>query len=238
MQPYFPLRRILALLLVLASVLLSVSCGNKLHTVTSLGGEYFDKQTNTTYVALPASYEPIARGAEYGELDLSGVTYILHEISGLMPTDYLCSVYGDVYHSKDITVPDFSQWHISSMKVCTDAAITVSYMTIDPETEGHAPILDALQSAWRDRQTISYPSYLTAKENYTLRFESDDAPGLYFAIKLLAYDEDVYATVADGQGGTVEINMGRYFLYDRYSRRCVPTDDTIFRLLEGEEITP
>jgi hypothetical protein len=238
MQPYFPLRRTLALLLVLASVLLSVSCGNKLHTVTSLGGEYFDKQTNTTYVALPASYEPIARGDEYGELDLSGVTYILHEISGLMPTDYLCSVYGDVYHSKDITVPDFSQWHISSMKVCTDAAITVSYMTIDPETEGHAPILDALQSAWRDRQTISYPSYLTAKESYTLRFESDDAPGLYFAIKLLAYDEDVYATVADGQGGTVEINMGRYFLYDRYSRRCVPTDDTIFRLLNGEEITP
>ena len=49
---------------------------------------------------------------------------------------------------------------------------------------------------------------------------------------------DIYDVVVNEAGEEVEVNFGRYFLYDRYSRRCVAIDDRIFRLLEGEEITP
>lgn len=231
-------RRTLAVIVLLVGALLLASCGRSLHTMTSDQGEYFDKWTDTTYTALPASYEPIARGDEYGKVNLSGVTNLLYRIDGLSPMEYLCTEYGGVYHSKDVVVPLFDEWTVSSLKVCTDATIVVSHLTLTPEDETHASVIAAVQTAWRDAVAVRYPSHLTPEENYTLRLESEDAPGLYFAIKLLAYDEDVYDVVVNEAGEEVEVNFGRYFLYDRYSRRCVAIDDRIFRLLEGEEITP
>lgn len=231
-------RRTLAVIVLLIGALLFASCGKALHTMTSNSGEYFDKWTDTTYTALPASYEPIVRGSEYGKINLAGVTNILYRIDGLPAMEYLCTEYGGVYHSKDVEPILFNEWEISSLKVCTDAAIIVSNETLTPEDETHASIIADTQTAWRDGVAIRYPSHLTPDENYTLRFESEDAPGLYFAIKLLAYDEDIYDVVVNEAGEEVEVNFGRYFLYDRYSRRCVATDDRIFRLLAGEEISP
>ncbi len=231
-------RRTLAIVVLLICALLLASCGKALHTMTSNDGEYFDKWTDTSYTALPASYEPIARGDEYGKVNLAGVTNILYRIDGLSPQEYLCSAYGAVYHSKDVLVPLFDEWTVSSLKVCTDATIVVANLTLTPEDAVHASVIEAVQTAWCDATAIRYPSYLTPDENYTLRFESKDAPGLYYAVKLLAYDEDVYDVVTNEAGEEVEVNLGRYFLYDRYSGRCVPTDDRIFRLLQGEEIAP
>lgn len=231
-------RRTLAVIVLLIGTLLLSSCGKALHKMTSDSGEYFDKWTDTTYTALPASYEPISRGDEYGKVSLAGVKNILYRIDGLAPTEYLCTEYGSVYHNKNIQPLLFDEWKISTLKVCTDAATTVSHLKLTPEDEAHASVIAATQAAWRDGVSVRYPSHLTPDENYTLRFESEDVPGLYFAVKLLAYDEDVYDVIVNEAGEEVEVNFGRYFLYDRYSRRCVATDDRIFRLLEGEEITP
>ena len=36
--------------------------------------------------------------------------------------------------------------------------------------------------------------------------------------------------------GTVStVNLGRTFLYDRYTSYCVPVNDMLFRLLDGEK---
>ena len=214
------------------------SCGLTLHKMTATEGEYFDKWTDVTYAALPASYEPIARGDEYGKVNVAGVKNILYKIEGLSPMEYLASAYGSVYHAKDVTVPDFTAWELSTLKVCTDRAIIVSHLTLTPEDAAHLDVMEQLQAAWTNAPAVDYPSYLTPKEQYTLRFTSDDVPGLYYAIKILAYSEDVYGTELNEAGEEVEVNLGRYFLYDRYSKRCVATDDNIFRLMEGEELTP
>ncbi len=227
------LRTAIALVLVLSCLLSLFSCGKKLHVMTTEGSDYFDKKTDTTYQALPASYEPIASGDEYGELDLSGMTYILYEIAGLAPTDYLCSVYGDVYHDKDIDFPTFDQWELSSAIVCNDTAIVVSLLTLNATNEQHAPILNDLKQCWDDNTAVTYPSYLDPARIYTLRFTSDTVPGLYYTIKLLEYGEDVYDVVMTEAGEELEVNLGRYFLYDRYSKRCVVISNDIFRLIDG-----
>lgn len=229
-----------ALTLVCALCLLSTlaSCGHALHKMTATDGEYFDKRTDVTYTALPASYEPIVRGEEYGKVDVAGVKSILYEIEGLSPSEYLTTAYGSVYHAKDLFVPDFTTWELSSLKVCTDRAIVVSHLTLTPDSPAHLAIIEDIQAAWINAPAVDYPSYLTPEEQYTLRFASNDAPGLYFAVKILCYGEDVYTTVTNESGEEVEVSLGRYFLYDRYSKRCVATDDSIFRLMEGEELTP
>lgn len=228
------LRAIIALALALFCLLPLLSCGKKLHTMTTEGNEYFDKWTDTTYKALPASYEPIARGDEYGKLDLAGVTYILHEVAGLSPMEYLCSVYGDVYHDKDIDFPMFDQWELTSAIVCNDTAIVVAVLTLNASNEKHAPILNELKQRWDNDISVTYPSYLTPVRVHTLRFTSDTAPGLYYSVKLLEYGEDVYDVVVNDAGEEIEVNLGRCFLYDRYSKRCVSIPDDIFRLLDGD----
>lgn len=232
------LRRVLSLVCALSLLFTLAACSKILHKMTAEEGEYYDKWTDTTYVALSASYEPIVRGEEYGKVDVAGVKNILYKIEGLSPSEYLASAYGSVYHAKDVTVPDFTAWEISSLKVCTDRAIIVSHLTLTPEDPSYLSVMEDLQAAWTNAPAVDYPSYLTPEEQYTLRFTSDDAPGLFFAIKILAYAEDVYGTAVNESGEEVEINLGRFFLYDRYSKRCVATDDSIFRLLEGEELTP
>ena len=231
------IRRALSLACALCLLLASLaSCG--LRKMTAQGGEYVDTRTNVTYVALPASYEPIARGDEYGKVDVAGVKNVLYEIEGLSPAEYLSSAYGSVYHAKDLAVPDFTAWEISSLKVCTDRAVIVSHLTLTPEDPSHLDVMEQLQATWTNAPAVDYPSYLTPKEQYTLRFCSEDAPGLYFAVKILCYAEDVYGTALGDDGEEIEVSLGRYFLYDRYSKRCVATDDSIFRLMEGEELTP
>ena len=227
-------RAILALALALTCLFSLLSCGSNLHTITTTGNQYFDEETDTTYTALPASYEPIASGEEYGELNLSGMTYILHEIAGLSPTDYLCSVYGDVYHDKDIDFPTFDQWELTSAIVCNDTAIVVALLTLDPANKTHAPILNDIKQRWDHDHSVSYPSYLDPVRAHTLRFTSNTAPGLYYSIKLLEYGEDVYDVIVNELGEEVEVNLGRYFLYDRYSKRCVAISNDIFRLLDGD----
>ena len=231
------IRPLLAWLLALCCLFSLVSCGKKLHTMTSDGGEYFDKRTDVTYTALPASYEPIATGEEYGKLDLSGMTYILYEIAGLAPEDYLCSVYGDIYHDKNIDFPTFDQWEVSSAVICNDTAIVVALLTLTAGSDQHAPVLAELKRAWDYNTAVTYPSYLEPARAHTLRFTSDTAPGLYYSVKLLEYSEDVYDVITNESGEEVEVCLGRYFLYDRYSKRCVAISNDVFRLLDGDTIT-
>lgn len=230
------LRKGLAILLALCLLFSLSACGKKLHKLTTEGSEYFDKKTDTTYRALPASYEPIATGDEYGKLDLGGMTYILYEVAGLSPEDYLCSVYGDVYHDKSIDVPTFDQWELTSAIVCNDTAIVVAVLTLTPGNEQHAPVLANLKECWDHGTAVTYPSYLTPDRIHTLRFTSDTAPGLYYSVKLLEYGEDVYDVITTETGEEVEVNLGRCFLYDRYSKRYVAIPDDIFRLLDGDTV--
>ncbi|MBE6620984.1 MAG: hypothetical protein E7625_06460 [Ruminococcaceae bacterium] len=234
----FSKRSLTALALLLAMLMLLVSCGNKLHVITASGDTYFDKKTDTYYSVLPPAYEPIARGEEYGTVDLAGMTQTLYEVVGQSPTKYLCSSFGDVYYDRDASPVLFDAWKLSAAYVCTNTATVISELTLHADKEEHAPVLDDLQAAIVSGANVTYPSYLTPKRIYVLRFTSQNAPGLYYSIKLLQYGEDIYDVVKNEAGEDAEVSLGNTFLYDRYTDRFVAIDDTVFRLLDNEELAP
>ncbi len=221
-------RRAICFTLVLLMLTMSVACKNQLHTLTAENGNYTDNKTEITYTALPASYEPIARGEEYARIKLSGVTSKLYEIVDLSVTDYLCTDYGGVYYNQTVTPTLFADWTVATLQICTDQAIVTSHHTLTPADDKEAYVIASLQTAFCTGDDVRYPSYLTPERYYTLRFASEDVPGLYFTVKILQYSESVY--------GEDETELGTTFLYDRYTGRCVAVDDNIFRIMDGLEI--
>lgn len=218
--------------LMLAMAALLASCGNRLTKIVAEDDDlYRNVKTGSTYQVLPASYEPALRGEEYGRLDIGGVKFILHEIPGLDPGEWLCSAYGDVYCNSSYALPTFEDWDISVLHVCTNTNLVVDTLTVKPSATQPEALCDALfdilQGAYRDASAVYYPSYAEVSRVYTLRFETDKLPGLYFSIKLIEYAEDIMSD---------EGSLGRTFLYDRYADRCVPVSNIIFRMLDGETL--
>ena len=221
---------LLALVLVLTALL--SSCGARLVSIVPEENDLFrNAKTGATYQVLPASYEPISRGEQYGRLDQSGVEFVLHEMPGRSTDEWLCSVYGDVYCRSDYEFVPFADWEISALYVCTNTALVVSELTIKPSAIQSEALCDRLygllKAAYAEGEGVYYPSYATPSRAYTLRFESEDMPGVYFCVKMIEYTEDIF------EG---ETNLGRTFLYDRYADRCVAVSDVLFRMLDGETL--
>ena len=234
----FSKKSLTALALILLAVSLLTSCGKALHTITASGDTYFDKWTDTYYTVLPAAYEPITRGEEYGKVDIAGVTQILYAIEGLPTMEYLCSAFGDVYYDRNTSPVLFDAWVVDAAYVCTNTATVISELTLKASDEEHAPVLADLQAAIVSGENLTYPSYLTPKSIYVLRFASQSAPGLYYSIKLLQYGEEIYDVIQNEAGEEIEVSVGKTFLYDRYTDRFVAIDDAVFRLLGDEEQEP
>ena len=218
-----------ALCLLLCGAMLLCGCG-KLHKITAEGDGYVDKKTGVTYTPLSACYEPVLRGKEYAKLNLKGVTYVLHEMSDFAPTEYLCSVYNDVYSANAAAVPAFDAWEVAEVYVCTNTAMTAAVLVLDGEREDDVSAIWSLREAYLNGVRVIYPSYYTVENAYTLRFTADNVPGLYYCISYIEYAEDVYDEI-DG----VEVNLGRYFMYDRYNKVCVALDGTLHSRLDGAE---
>lgn len=221
---------LLALVLVLTALL--SSCGARLVRIVPEENDLFrNTKTGAVYQVLPASYEPISRGEEYARLDQSGVEFVLHEIPGQSTDEWLCSVYGDVYCRSDYEIIPFADWDVSALYVCTNTALVVSELTVKPSAIQSEVLCDRLygllKTAYAEGESVYYPSYATPSRAYTLRFESENMPGVYFCVKMIEYTEDIF------EG---EANLGRTFLYDRYADRCVPVSDVLFRMLDGARL--
>ena len=219
-----------AVCLLLCAAMLLCGCA-KLHKITVDGDTYTDHKTGVVYTPLSSCYEPVLRGAEYAKMDLAGVEYILHEMSDMAPTEYLCSVYNDVYCAIAAAVPAFDEWEVSALYVCTNTAMTAAVLVLDGE-EGSddASMVWNLRDAYVNGRRVAYPSYYTVEDAYTLRFASDNVPGLYFCVSYVEYAEDVYEEI-DG----AEVNLGRYFIYDRYHKICVAVDSSLHQRLNNVE---
>jgi hypothetical protein len=205
-------------------------CGcAKLHTVVLQGNTYVDKKTGVEYTALSACYEPVMRGEEYAVMDLSGVETILYEMGDFSPEEYLCTAYNDVFCADATAVPSFDAWDVAEIYVCTTTAMTAALLVLDGEEGGvDAPLVWALRDAYVEGARVKYPSYYTVADSYTLRFTANNVPGLYYCITYVEYAEDVYDAI-DG----VEVNLGHYFIYDRYNKVCVAVGDALHERLGG-----
>lgn len=222
------------LILVLTLSLLFSSCSS-LHTVTfdKTNDSYFDKKTQTTYTPLSASYEPISRGEEYGKVKIAGMTSVLYTITGVDPTRFLCTVYGDVFCRADLTVPPLAEWTVTELTVCLNDTIAGATLTLRSSEEQQNVIITELLQAYCDGVPVRYPVE-DIVASYIVRFVSPDVPGIYYAVRYYEYGEDIWDTVKNEDGTETDVNFGRYFIYDRYEGRCVAVSDALHHLLEGD----
>ena len=219
----------LILCAVLCAALLLCGC-SKLHKLHSDGDVYVDRTTGVSYSPLSSCYEPVSRGEEYAKLDLAGVRYTLHAIGELAPTEYLCTVYNDVYCAEGVRVPTFEEWDISALYVCTNTAMTAAALVLDADNGTDAQLIRSLRDAYLNGTRVTYPSFYTVAESYTLRYAADNANGLYYCMTYIEYEEEIYDMI-DGK----EVNLGRCFLYDRYNKICVTVDGGLRSRLLGED---
>lgn len=219
----------------LSVLLLFVSCSSG-HKVTfdSENDTCYDKSTGVTYSPLSASFEPIARGEEYGTVNIAGVKYTLYAITGQDPEKFLCTEYGDVYCRQDVAVPALTAWeNVEGVRISLAGLANAPAMTISAEVADEASLIEELTLAYREGQAVRHPVEEPVAA-YILRFTSPDAPGLYYTLRYYEYGEDIFDTVTDADGTTRDVNFGRYFLYDRYEGRCVAVADSLHRLIEGD----
>lgn len=221
-----------AVCLVLSVLMLMTACGGRLTPIVAEQNDLFrNTRTGSTYQVLPASYEPVSRGEEYGRLDMDGVSFVLHEIPGLAPEEWLCSVYGDVYCNSSYEIALFEDWDIDVLHVCTNTNLVVDTLTVKASTypaEQCEALFDLLQGDYKNGTPTDYPTWAEVARVYTLRFETAALSGLYYSVKMIEYTEDIVSDAG---------NLGRTFLYDRYADRCVPVSNVVFRMLDGERLS-
>lgn len=218
------------LLLLLAVTLLLCGCGRKL--IVNGDDTYTDRQSGVTYAPLSSCYEPAAIGAEYATFKLSGVKTVLHQVGSLPPEQYLASQYYAVYANRELTVPDFAALELTKALLYRTTATTIPVLTLHSDTEAQSDVINALRQAYLDGARVSYPSFYERAATYTLRFEASNLQGLYYTITYIEYAEDICDEI-DG----VQINLGRYFLYDRYHQICVAVDGALHALLNANHGT-
>ena len=216
----------------LATLLLLTACGARHVRIVETSGDTFrNTKTDSVYQVLPNSYEPVSRGEEYGRLDLNGVEFILHEIPGLDTDKWLCSVWGDVYCDQALDIPTFVDWDVSALHVCTNTSLVVDTLTVKPSvypTEQCEALFEILQDCYRYGEPTDYPSWAEVARVYTLRFETPDLPGIYYSVKLIEYTEPIVSDTG---------SLGYTFLYDRAADHCVPVNNVVFRMLDGEALS-
>ncbi len=211
-------------LVLLAAMLLLCGCGRRL----TVNGDdtYTDRTSGVTYVPLSPCYEPASLGEEYASFKLSGVKTVLYEVGGVLPEHYLASAYYGVYANSALTVPDFAALELTRVLIYQTTGNTIPVLTLKSETDKHQDVIAALKAAYLEGARVSYPSFYERKASYTLRFEASNLSGLYYCITYIEYTEDIHQEI-----GGQDVNLGKYFLYDRYNQVCVAVDDSLHALL-------
>ncbi len=233
MKTNFPrtLRRLAAALLALACLtlpLLFAGCSAGLPKLTFDGQTYGGGQLATRYRALPATYLSESHGDAYATLTVGSVRETLYRVPSLDPTLWLTTAYGDVYCAETLTVPAPEALTLTGMtlaKVSKPRDLLVSLDAAQSET------MARVRDAFCGGEALEYPTYLSSTAGYILNFSSEELPGIVYSLRYLEYGEDVFVAGSDADGTETEINVGRYFLYDRSTGRFVAADDTLHRLL-------
>lgn len=225
---------LLILLICLSLALLTTGCAEKLPALTFDGQTqtYGNRQSTTRYRALPATYISQVQGEAYATLVVGNVEETLYRIPTLDPTLWLTTAYGDVYCAETLSYPAPEKLTLTGMTLAKVSKPRDSLVTLD-ETQND--LICRIRDAYFTGETLEYPTYLSSTAGYILNFSSAEMPGILYSLRYLEYGEEVLATKTDPDGTTVEIHVGRYFVYDRSTGRFVAVDDTLHNLLTASE---
>ena len=215
-------------LVMLSCALLLCSCGVHKLTVND-NDTYTDRKTGVTYRPLSACYEPVSLVEPYASFKLSGLKTSLHTIGTLPPENFLGSSYYGVYANENLQLPTFDQMEITRVLLYSTGGSVIPSLTLEVEDEQEAALIAELREAYLNGVRVSYPSFYTQAAAYTVRFAASNLPELYYCMSYIEYQEDVYDEV-EGK----EVNLGRYFLYDRYNKICVALDVSLHNAMRTQ----
>lgn len=198
----------------------SLLCGcSKGPTIVDSSQGCVDKDSGITYVHAPMCYEPVALGEQYGSLKVGDkITYALHEIDGMDRARWLSTEVGDVLYAEGTHLPTLTEMKPVRLRICMDGATVVEVLCMDD-----AKTVQAVAARYEEGDAVTKPSQ-SAPVQYTVRFVSEEYPGLYYTLTYLEYASSVEENGVD---------YGRYFLYDRMSGRLSAVGSAIHNALNG-----
>ena len=110
-------------------VLMLAGCARKLE---SDGMRIIDKKTGSAYSFMPAYLEPAARSKKvYAKATLSGAEQSLYTISGLEPSEWLCTEWGDILYSGTDIIASLDTFEPVRAYICdTEGTVSIALVAI------------------------------------------------------------------------------------------------------------
>lgn len=223
------MKRSLALILLLATVILSVACDNDGITdasVTPFG--FVDPETDIEYVdCTPMGLYPVNPGDEYIRVD--GVAY--YSVMFEETSEFLCyedNGYYFLVRAESVKEPSVSEFNPIAAQIygSTNTGTPITYFYADnqylPEDKQE---LNPTEDSWLCKMIAQYitegeaadPPVTadTIEDHYYIRLLSQDYPGLYYLVSFFGYN-------------------GRYFLRDDAADKTVYCPNDIIVRMVGE----
>lgn len=223
------MKRILAWLCVLLAAIACLSACSAKVIYDNENNSYTDKRTKKQYMMAGTSFEPVAYSTEkqYGKLTVGVGEFALYAIEYTEPGTWLTTNLGDVMYREDQKLPTLEGFETSRIYVCREDEKIHAFAVMETKAE-----IDAVLDAYLNGTAIPYPSNKTPEQNLRLRFASDTYKHLYYKLIYLEYANDVIVYTTDEQGNEIEVNYGKYFIYNREMDRCVPIGDVVHKHVE------
>ena len=203
------------------------ACGGTKIQYNGDDGSYTDKKGNE-YLHAPSAYEPVSYESEkaFGKLTAGIGEFELYQIAGAGEGEWLTTQDGDVLYLNSVKLPTLQEFGTDRVYVCQEGERIHAFATITKEAE-----INELLEVYLNGESIPYPSRV-ASQSLRLRFASDEYPFLYYRLTYLEYASDVILYTTDADGNEIEVNYGKYFIYNRDEGRCVPAGELVHRYAE------
>ena len=179
---------ILGVGLVVAIVLSIVTNLPHYASFTVKGDTFLDGDTDITYYRAPSgAYEPVTYyNRVYGKWE----ELTVHEIKGAEPKEWLALELSlgicDIFYAEDVTLPTLRDFDSTRILVCVDTESDVDcIIKVTDEADLHTVTEEILTAA-----QVTPPSENSGV--YTLRFESQSYPFLYYCVKYVVGTDGSY----------------------------------------------
>ena len=184
---------VLLLISLLLCSLLAVSCGgdDEFPEYTYADGK-ITSEDGKSYTPAPMGFQPQNVGGKCAVRDKAFDLYQVLRLDGtaVSTEDWMTEEYAgnvtSVYYGEGVTLPDFDKINFSHCYVCEEDEI-VNFVTDFDDKKLIDTMIDRVangtESTGRLDESVS---------SYTLKFSSDEYPGIFFSIDYLIYDDAAY----------------------------------------------
>lgn len=200
----------------LAAMLLGTAaltgCGPSQQLTSTDGG--FVSQTGGKYQAAPMRYMPVALEDEWGALDHKKPYGMrLYTLPDMDADAWLAAEDGTVFYADGVTLPTLAEMAPTAVYVYTndEAAVMKAEIT-------DADVVAGLVAACAEDKGGSFSSAATLSSEYSVRFASEQYPGLYYCLRYVEYEDAYY--LYDGETRT------HYAIGEEIFRALYPLDET------------